>query len=49
MIGSGRGWVMQVARNAEIDAEFVWAIVQNEDPRLLEKSKVLLKESMHDE
>jgi uncharacterized protein with HEPN domain len=29
---------------AEVDAEVVWAIVQNEVPRLLEKSKTLLKE-----
>ncbi len=29
---------------AEVDAEIVWAIVQNEIPRLLEKSEALLKE-----
>ncbi len=29
---------------AEVDAEVVWAIVQNEVPRLLEKSETLLKE-----
>lgn len=29
---------------AEADAEIVWAIVQNEVPRLLEKSESLLKE-----
>jgi hypothetical protein len=38
---------MQVARNAEVDTETAWVIVQNEDPRLLEKSEVLLKESDH--
>ena len=30
---------------AEVDTEIVWAIVQNEVPRLLEKSESLLKES----
>lgn len=34
---------------AEIDTEIVWGIVQNEVPRLLEKSEALLKESDHDE
>ncbi len=29
---------------AEVDAEVVWAIVQSEVPRLLEKSEALLKE-----
>ncbi|WP_018466153.1 DUF86 domain-containing protein [Calidithermus timidus] len=29
---------------AEVDAEIVWAIVQNEVPRLLEKAETLLKE-----
>jgi uncharacterized protein with HEPN domain len=32
---------------AEIDTEIVWAIVQKEVPRLLEKSKALLEESGH--
>jgi uncharacterized protein with HEPN domain len=38
---------MQVVRNAEVDIEVVWAIVQNEVPRLLEKSEVLLREPNH--
>jgi uncharacterized protein with HEPN domain len=29
---------------AEIDPDIVWAIVQNEAPRLLEKSEALLRE-----
>lgn len=49
MIGSVHGLVMQVARNAEVDSEIVRAIVQNEVPRLLEQSEVLLKESDHGE
>ncbi len=32
---------------AEVDTEIVWAIVQNEVPRLLEKSEALLEESEH--
>lgn len=32
---------------AEVDTEIVWAIVQNEVPRLLEKSEALLEESGH--
>lgn len=34
---------------AEVDTEIVWAIVQNEVPRLLEKSEALLEESGHGE
>ena len=30
---------------AEVDTDIVWAIVQNEVPRLLEKSEALLEES----
>lgn len=30
---------------AEVDTEIVWAIVQNEVPRLLEKSEALLEET----
>lgn len=30
---------------AEVDTEIAWTIAQNEVPRLLEKSKALLKES----
>jgi len=33
----------------EVDTEIVWAIVQNEVPRLLEKSELLLEESGHGE
>ncbi len=29
---------------AEVDTEIVWAIVQNEVPRLLEKSESILKD-----
>ncbi len=32
---------------AEVDPESAWAIVQNEVPRLLEKSEALLEESGH--
>jgi uncharacterized protein with HEPN domain len=32
---------------AEKDTEIVWAIVQNEAPRLLEKTEALLKEPGH--
>ena len=32
---------------AEVDTEIVWAIVQNEVSRLLEKSEALLEESDH--
>jgi uncharacterized protein with HEPN domain len=32
---------------AEVDTGIVWAIVQNEVPRLLEKSEALLKEWDH--
>lgn len=32
---------------AEVDTEIVWAILQNEVPRLLEKSEALLEESAH--
>jgi uncharacterized protein with HEPN domain len=32
---------------AEVDTEIVWAIVQNEVPRLLENSESLLEESGH--
>lgn len=32
---------------AEVNNEIVWAIVQNEVPRLLEKSEALLEESEH--
>lgn len=34
---------------AEVDTEIVPAIVQNEVPRLLEKSELLLEESGHGE
>lgn len=34
---------------AEVDTEIVWAIVQNEVPRLLEKSEALLEESGRNE
>ncbi len=33
---------------ADVDAEIIWTIVQNEVPRLLEKSESLLKESGYD-
>ena len=33
---------------AEVDTHIVWAIVQNEVPRLLEKSEALLEESRRD-
>lgn len=32
---------------AKVDAEIVWAIVQNEVPRLLENAEALLEESEH--
>jgi len=34
---------------AAVDTEIVWAIVQNEVPRLLKKSEALLEESGHGE
>ncbi|CAA9438594.1 MAG: hypothetical protein AVDCRST_MAG37-1149 [uncultured Rubrobacteraceae bacterium] len=34
---------------AEADTKIVWAIVQNEVPRLLENSEMLLKRSKHGE
>lgn len=34
---------------AKVDTEVVWAIVQNEVPRLLEKSEALPEESDHGE
>jgi len=33
----------------DIDPDIVWAIVQNDVPRLLEKSEALLEESGHGE
>jgi len=36
-----------VHKYAEVDTGIVWAIVQNEVPRLLENSVSLLKESEH--
>lgn len=38
---------MQAARNAEVDTDIVWAVVQNEVPRLLEKFEALWQESGH--
>lgn len=45
MILSHPGRRRIVHEYSEMDTEIVWAIVQNEVPRLLEKSEALLEES----
>lgn len=40
-------WTRAIHEYAEVDTGIVWAIVQNEVPRLLEKSEALLEESGH--